>query len=194
MISDVKSEAADSRDGLGDSIDIEDLITWLRLGQDPNASRAATEITKRFRPLIQKYWRQKRCGNYDDFSQDVMVRLFTALPHLDDSKAFPGLFKTIVVRTAADYWRHQGFDDSHLVDCDVDLLEEAFDEDLSIGLVVKTYLNLLSPREKGVLELIYLYDLPTFEVARLFGLSVGAVRMTKARALARLRNQVENTK
>ncbi len=56
-----------------------------------------------------------------------------------------------------------------------------------VRLVVRTALSRLTARQRTVLVLRYFEDLPEAEVARLLGCSVGTVRSTTHRSLARLR-------
>ncbi|MFF4969444.1 SigE family RNA polymerase sigma factor [Streptomyces sp. NPDC001037] len=56
-----------------------------------------------------------------------------------------------------------------------------------LRLVLRTALARLTPRQRTVLVLRYFEDLPEADVARLLGCSVGTVRSTTHRSLARLR-------
>lgn len=182
------SEAAAAHEA---QTDLATLVDRLRLDQEPFASAAAAEIGRRFYPLIRKFWRQQRCGEYADFYQDVMLRLFMALPQLRDYAAFPGLFRRIVIAAAADFWRRQGPHEENLTDVDVNSLERSFDHDLSAPVLVRTYLDWLPPREKEVIELSFMHDLDPEDIASRLGITAGAVRMTKARALQRLRTLIQ---
>ena len=189
MTSDAKSEDFSVREWATQAR-LDALVAALRLGSEPAASSAAGEIGRRFSPLIRKYWRAQQCGEYSDFFQEVMLRLFTALPALRQSIAFPGLFRRIVIGAAADYWRSHGpvrsEDDSDLANA-LESVEESFDEALATRLIVRTYLETLPPREREVIELSYMLDLDVSDVAKALGITAGAVRTTKMRALQKLR-------
>ena len=154
---------------------------------EARSSEAAVEILRRFHPLLRKYWRWHKLGDYEDFLQEVMVRLFTALPHLRDPDAFPGLLRRIVIGVSADALRGRRPQEEDISDIDTDQLAGEFDETLATPVVVRSYLELLPPREQEVLYLTYFEDLDSQEVSARLGLSSGAVRMTKSRAISRLR-------
>jgi RNA polymerase sigma-70 factor (sigma-E family) len=59
---------------------------------------------------------------------------------------------------------------------------------VELRIVVRQALARLTPRQRAVLVLRYFEDLPEAEVAALLGCSVGTVRSTAHRSLARLRN------
>lgn len=163
------------------------LLEELDKGSPGRTSAAAVELIRRFQPLIRKFWRLQQCGDYEDFFQDVLLRTFSSLPHLRNHAAFPGFLRRIVVTTAADYWRRQSLHERHLLNVDVENIERAFDQDLATPLIVRSMLDRLPPREREVIALTYFEDMDSGEIARLMGLSAGAVRMTKSRAINKLR-------
>lgn len=190
MISEGRSEGSDGARRWAGQAPLDALVAALRLGSEPVASAAAGEVGRRFSPLVRKYWRAQQCGEYTDFFQEVMVRLFVALPGLRESGAFPGLFRRIVIGAAADYWRSlEPTVADHRSDAmpAPEAVEESFDEDLITCLIVRTYLEVLPPREREVIEFIYMHDLDVVEVAQAIGVTPGAVRTTKRRALQKLR-------
>lgn len=70
------------------------------------------------------------------------------------------------------------------------LPEKSAKDDMSavdLKLAVRNALARITPRQRMVLALRFLEDLPEAEVARILGCSVGTVRSTTHRSLARLR-------
>jgi RNA polymerase sigma factor (sigma-70 family) len=181
------SEASDTRAD-NTSLPLPRLLEDLRADAGSGrADEAIREILRRFHPLLRKYWRWQHVGAYEDFLQEVMVRLFSSLPHLRDPDAFPGLLRSIVLATSVDLLRRKSVETVDITDVDPDRFAVEFDESTATPLLVRSYLELLPPREREVLHLSFFADLDPAEVAKSLGLSAGAVRMTKSRALARLR-------
>ena len=168
------------------------LIEHLRSPQhDPRSSAAAVEILRRFQPLLRKYWAWHRLGSYEDFVQEAMVRLFIALPKLRDAESFPGLFRRIVIGAATDALRKPKAELVNIDEIDEEQLTVGFDESLGTAVVVRSYLELLPPREQLVINLVFFEDRDFPEVARMLGITEGAVRTTKSRAVARLRELLQ---
>jgi len=196
MTSDAKSEAIEERLRL-DAASLSSLVAMLRLQIEPTSSIAAVEISRRFSPLIHGFWIRHRCGEFNDFHQEVLARLFSALPKLQVDEAFPGLFKQIVLATAGDYWRKEK---NHLNESDISEDEiqavpdprKDFTEELATKLFVRSFLDRLPVRERLVLRLLFLHELDIQEVAKKLEITPGAVRMTKARAFERLRHMMGN--
>lgn len=167
---------------------LSEIIALLKLGSgDPRSSAAAVEILRRFRPLLRKYWAWHRLGEFDDFVQETMVRLFVALPNLRSAEAFPGLFRRIVIGTATDTLRAPRSETVDLAEVDEARLAIEFDESLSTGVVVRSYLEHLPQREREVLEMLFFDDIDPAEAAMRLSITEGAVRTTKSRALGRIR-------
>lgn len=164
----------------------EDLI--LKLGEAPfdSASLYCEELIIRFEPLLRRAWQRDIAGDYQDFIQDVFVRLFAGLPQLRNPKAFPGYFRSIVLSVASQRWRSRS-KAPYQTDAEVEKLVDGFDEDLITRILVRTYVERLPSRERDVISMAYLEDLPTSEIARRLGIKTGAVRAVKSRALNRLR-------
>ena len=169
----------------------EDLI--LKLGEAPfdSASLYCEELIIRFEPLLRRAWQRDIAGDYQDFIQDVFVRLFAGLPQLRNPKAFPGYFRSIVLSVASQRWRSMS-KAPYQTDAEVEKLVDGFDEDLITRILVRTYVERLPSRERDVISMAYLEDLPTSEIAQRLGIKTGAVRAVKSRALNRLRELFVN--
>lgn len=170
---------------------VEELVRHLREGPAEAASPYCEELIRRFEPLLRRVWRRAGFGlpydQYPDFVQEVFVRLLGGLPHLQNPKAFPGYFRRIALSVVGDFGRERARVaalDRHWRperasrDADREILENIF---------VWSYLEHLAGREKEVLTLEFVHQMPVKEIAQKLGLTPGGVRTTKTRALNRLR-------
>lgn len=80
-------------------------------------------------------------------------------------------------------WRHR---ETNVADPPDEMREDGTSA-VDVRLVMRRALARLTPRQRAVLVLRYFEDLPEGEVAELLGCSVGTVRSTNHRSLARLR-------
>ena len=164
----------------------EELILRLKEAPIESASSYCEELISRFEPLLRRAWQRDIGGEYQDFVQDVFVRLFAGLPQLRNPKAFPGYLRSIVLSVASYHWRSKGKTPSRTA-AEVDRLVHGFDETLITRIFIRTYVERLPSRERDVIAMAYLQDLSTGEIAHKLGMKTGAVRSLKGRALNRLR-------
>ncbi|HYI12075.1 MAG TPA: sigma-70 family RNA polymerase sigma factor [Thermoanaerobaculia bacterium] len=166
---------------------IAQLVGYVQSGTEQQISDAFLEIARRFEPLLRKTWKTHGRGEYADFAHDVFARTFATLARLNNPIAFPAFFRTIVHSVAADQWRKRTPDE---VDVAPETLEERpsdMDEMLVKGILLRSYLEHLDERQRQVLEWDLIEDLPSEEIAGRLGMTSGAVRTIKSRALERLR-------
>lgn len=179
------------------SLTVEQLISGIRDADDRlKASIYCEELILRFKPLIYRAWRRSGLTiELSDFEQDVVLRLFRSLPNLVNPKAFPGYFRQIILTVAAECAR------KHLRDPPLLPIEETqeltqlitnIDDEILTSIFVHTYLDLLPPQEKRVLVLEFLEGHSTAEIASELQITSGAVRVTKGRALNKLRALILN--
>ena len=164
-----------------------ELLSSIRHGPSVVGERAATEMVRRFQPLVRRYWRAKGCGDLDDFSQEVWTRLFESLPQLRDADAFPGFMRRIVVACAADYWRKRSREVPLEAGVDIDALYAAFDAEVAVPVVLRAYLHAVPPQERRVLERVFVDGWTPARVAAELGITPGAVRKSISRGINRLR-------
>ena len=165
---------------------IEELILRLKEAPIEAASLYCEELINRFEPLLRRAWQRDIGGEYQDFVQDVFVRLFAGLPQLRNPKAFPGYLRSIVLSVASHRWRSKGRAPSRTA-AEVERLVHGFDETLITRIFIRTYVERLPSRERDVIAMAYLEELSTSEIAHKLGIKTGAVRSLKGRALNRLR-------
>lgn len=177
------------------SIPVEDLVSSLQQSSNkPEASIYCEELIRRFQPLIYQAWRHAGLeGELSDFVQDVFLRLFKHLPALHNPKAFPGYFRRIVLSAAADQARRQLKSPSLSSVDEAELLTHLvvnLDEAILTGIFVRTYLEILSTKEKSVLTLEFFSGYSADGIAEELRMSPASVRVVKSRALNKLRKRM----
>lgn len=171
------------------SLPLEQLVERIRTAPREEMSGYCEELVTRFEPLIRRAWRNIGSDvevEYEDFLQDVLVRLVGSLPQLKDVRAFPGFFRRIVFSIAIDTRRRQ----RRLPATDSRNLEEiasSVDRSLLTGLFVRSYIEELPGREREIMALAFVEGLSDREISRITGITEGAVRTCKSRAIKRLR-------
>jgi RNA polymerase sigma factor (sigma-70 family) len=153
-------------------------------------------LMRRFEPMLHWIWARVD-GNpseFDDFRQGVWIKLLRDLSALRESAAFPGFFRQVALNHARDqlkiaHRRGAMFvplnedDETHDIPThDVDAIDHA--------ILVQSYLGALPPTERAVLKYLFIHEFSTQEVAKILGITEGAVRTTKSRGINRLRTLV----
>ena len=167
---------------------VEQLVAGLQESSGFEASSYAEELIKRFEPLLKKTWRRTDPSlEYTEFLQEVLVRLFSGLPRLKNHKAFPGYFRRIAMSVAIDHIRKQMNERQILNSRDRQKWVGRIDDELVPGIIIQSYLAHLPTRDKEILSLEFIDELPPQKIAQKLGLSASAARMARRRALNRLR-------
>ncbi len=169
-------------------VSVETLIEGLQRGSQEDAGPYCQEIIHRFEPLLRKAWRHlPQPTEYQDFVQDVFVRLFGGLPKLRDYRAFPGYFQRCVQSTVVTAFRKKRLPEENMDDRVTQIASQVDDEILT-GVFLQSYLHLLPPRERKVLQLEWIDGLGPEEVAKTLGLSRGGASAAKSRGISKLRD------
>ncbi|MEW9549885.1 SigE family RNA polymerase sigma factor [Nonomuraea sp. NPDC050783] len=120
----------------------------------------------------------------EDLVQSALAKLAARWRRVDAPEAYA---RQIMYRQQISWWR-TSVRRGEVIRAD---LPEAADRDLNhqseLRLVLRAALARLTARQRAVLVLRYFEDLPERDVARTLGCSVGTVRSTAHRSLARLR-------
>lgn len=120
----------------------------------------------------------------EDLLQTVLARTAARWARIDEPEAY---VRRAMYRQQISWWRLASHRRETVV---AETPEMAGRDDMhaaDLKLVLRRALARLAPRQRAVLVLRYFEDLPEAEVAQIMGCSVGTVRSTAHRALARLR-------
>ena len=119
----------------------------------------------------------------EDLLQIALAKTAARWDAVDSPEAY---VRRVLYHQQASFWRLKRRREIQLAE----LPEEARPDGtpaLDLKVTVRTILARITPRQRAVLVLRFFEDLPEAEVAQLLGCSVGTVRSTTHRSLARLR-------
>jgi RNA polymerase sigma factor (sigma-70 family) len=171
------------------ALTVEGLLTRLRTADEETSIRIFTELVTRFEGVVRKGWSKTRAIEYPEFVNEVFKRALGALPTLREPLAFPLFFKNVVRSVAGDLMR-ETMKSPEQLDAVTEAVE-AVENEITVPLIVRSYLEYLTEQERDVLELEYIAGFTTQEVATKLGLAPGYVRVLRSRALRRLRKVVD---
>ncbi|SDU52689.1 SigE family RNA polymerase sigma factor [Jiangella alkaliphila] len=123
----------------------------------------------------------------EDLVQGALAKLAGRWRKVDDPEAYT---RRIIYHDHARWWRRRSARSEVLGPAVPERPEADRSADAVRRLDLRSALQQLGPRQRAVLVLRYLEDLPEAEVAQIMGCSVGTVRSQAHRALARLRTLV----
>jgi RNA polymerase sigma-70 factor (sigma-E family) len=120
----------------------------------------------------------------EDLLQTALAKVATRWRSIDSPESY---VRQVIYRQQISWWRLKW----HRRETNVAVLPDKAREDgtsvVDLRMTVRSALARLTPRQRTVLVLRFFEDLPESEVARLLDCSVGTVRSTTHRSLARLR-------
>lgn len=121
----------------------------------------------------------------EDDVQTVLVRVYTAWSRIRRQDPF-AYARKVLANLVIDRWRRPIREDAT-----EDVPEQAMPGDLADGVAVQEWLMralaVLSARERTIVVLRHFWDLPEVDVAAELNVSVGTVKSTASRALAKMR-------
>jgi RNA polymerase sigma-70 factor (sigma-E family) len=123
----------------------------------------------------------------EDLLQTALAKTYLAWNRIQDKGALDGYVRRVLVNTQTSWWRKRRVDEYP-----TDLLPEQPSEDAAPGQfemreTIWKALGDLPKRQRAVVVLRYYEDLSEAETAAVMGISVGTVKSTASRALAKLR-------
>jgi len=121
----------------------------------------------------------------EDDAQTVLVRVYTVWPRIRRQDPF-AYARKVLANLVIDRWRRPFREDAT-----EELPERPAPGDFADGVAVQEWLMRalarLSPRERAIVVLRHFWDLSEADVATELGVSVGTVKSTASRALAKIR-------
>jgi RNA polymerase sigma-70 factor, ECF subfamily len=180
------------------SLPLPEILSALSASEPTVAQHYAAEIIRRFEPLMRVTWRGVGglAADYDDFVQEAFLKLFRALPQLRDRNAFPGFFRMVLLNVARDQLRRRtpkGTEDVPLDEVPEPILERDSIADIDRRILLTSVLEKLKGRDHGVLYLDAILGLTSKEIAKRLGITEGAVRVMRSRAIHKIRQELGET-
>ena len=125
-----------------------------------------------------------------DLLQETLARTFAVWHRINPATAH-AYARRILVNLTTDRWRRKRFEPS--LEAEPDRRPDVRHDDPFAAVddrsEIVTQLARLAPRERAVLVLRFYHDLSEADTARALGISVGTVKSTASRALAKLRSR-----
>lgn len=126
----------------------------------------------------------------EDLMQAALAKTYLAWDKISDRAALDGYVRRAMVNTHISWWRRRRLEEYPTDEMpDVAVGDHAADSDLRE--VVVRALNRLPSRMRAAVMLRYLEDKTEPEIADTLGISLGTVKSTVSRAMAKLREDVE---
>ena len=137
----------------------------------------------------------------EETAQEVYIKAYQALPTLKHRNRFKQWLSSIAARTCQDFWRKQYRSKekalSDLTDRQQDWLKQVLNEQSGHSFdeswkqkeareVLDWALNQLSPKDRMILELVYLEDHSVKEAAKLMGISISNLKVRSFRSRRKL--------
>jgi RNA polymerase sigma-70 factor (sigma-E family) len=160
-------------------------------GQAGDDAEFRDYVTARGRALLRAaYLLTGNLADAEDLLQAALAKTYLAWDRIEDRGALDGYVRRAMVNTHISWWRRrrvQEFPTDELPDQPVD--DHAGDSDLTETL--RAAIDRLPQRMRTAVVLRYYEDMTEAEVAERLGVSLGTVKSTVSRAVAKLRIDAE---
>ena len=120
----------------------------------------------------------------EDLVQTALAKTYAAWPRVRDLEAAPGYARTVLVNTAASWFRKKSWRNERP---SAELPEDAYHHDHTDRPTLIDALAGLAPRQRAVIVLRFYEDLSVAQAAHALGCSEGTVKSQTSDALAKLR-------
>jgi RNA polymerase sigma-70 factor (sigma-E family) len=126
----------------------------------------------------------------EDLLQTALAKTYVAWERIDDKGALDGYVRRVLVNTQTSWWRRRKVDTYATDELPEDLLRDDNPTDAdrhALRELMWTALARLPRRQRAMVVLRYYEELTEVEVAQIMGVTVGTVKSSVSRALAKMR-------
>ena len=124
----------------------------------------------------------------EDLLQTALAKTYLAWERIREREAVDGYVRRVMVNTQTSWWRRRKVDEFATDDLPEAPAGRDQTADLDLHDALWTALSALPKRQRAMVVLRYYEDLSEAETAQVMGVSVGTVKSTTSRALAKLRD------
>src|SRR6266705_5502645 len=148
-------------------------------------------VTTRSRSLLRTaYLLTGNRADAEDLVQSALAKTYQAWDRIEDRQALDGYVRRAMVNTHISWWRRRRLDEFPTDELpDQVVADHARESDMAE--VVRRALDRLPQRMRAAVMLRYFEDMTEPEIAATLGISLGTVKSTVSRAVAKLRIDVE---
>ena len=124
----------------------------------------------------------------EDLLQTALAKTYLAWDRIREREAVDGYVRRVMVNTQTSWWRRRKVDEYPTEQLPERPTGRDRTDDLDLHDALWTALSGLPKRQRAMVVLRYYEDLSEAETAQVMGVSVGTVKSTTSRALAKLRD------
>ena len=124
----------------------------------------------------------------EDLLQTALAKTYLAWDRIREREAVDGYVRRVMVNTQTSWWRRRKVDEYATDELPERGSGRDATDDLALHDALWTALGTLPKRQRAMVVLRYYEDLSEAETAQVLGVSVGTVKSTTSRALAKLRD------
>jgi RNA polymerase sigma-70 factor (sigma-E family) len=123
----------------------------------------------------------------EDLLQTALAKTYLSWNRIQDKGALDGYVRRVLVNTQTSWWRKRRVDEYATDQLPEQAWEDSGPAEFELRSTVWNALAQLPRRQRAVVVLRYYEDLSEAETAEVMGISIGTVKSTASRAMAKLR-------
>jgi RNA polymerase sigma-70 factor (sigma-E family) len=158
-------------------------------GADEHAFREYVRARRRAL-LRMAYLLTGNLADAEDLVQSALAKTYLAWDRIEDRRALDGYVRRAMVNTQISWWRKRRLDEFPTDELpDQAAVDQSISSDMQEAL--RRAIDRLPERMRAAVTLRYYEDMTEAEIAEVLGVSLGTVKSTVSRAVAKLRIDVE---